>query len=71
MESVLGARSQTAYGDYTSFDIYHLRGALAASWVTGLGMPGYSTWSAAIFCGNNVHGILYMNQNAFESWTGS
>ena len=52
---------------YTSFDIYHLRGALAASWVTGLGMPGYSTWSAAIFCGNNVHGILYMNQNAFES----
>ena len=52
---------------YTSFDIFHLRGALAASWVTGLGMPGYSTWSAAIFCGNNVHGILYMNQNAFES----
>ena len=51
---------------YTSFDIFHLRGALAASWVTGLGMPGYSTWSAAIFCGNNVHGIAYMNQNAFE-----
>ena len=52
---------------YTSFDIFHLRGALAASWVTGLGLPGYSTWSAAIFCGNNVHGIAYMNQNAFES----
>ena len=52
---------------YTSFDIYHLRGALGASCVTGLGMPGYSTWSAAIFCGNNMHGILYMNQNAFES----
>ncbi len=51
---------------YTSFDVFHLRGALAASWVTGLGMPGYSTWSAAIFCGNNVHGIAYMNQNAFE-----
>ena len=51
---------------YTSFDAFHLRGALAASWVTGLGMPGYSTWSAAIFCGNNVHGIAYMNQNAFE-----
>ena len=51
---------------YTSFDTFHLRGALAASWVTGMGMPGYSTWSAAIFCGNNVHGIAYMNQNAFE-----
>ncbi len=51
---------------YTSFDAFHLRGALAAAWVTGLGMPGYSTWSAAIFCGNNVHGISYMNQNAFE-----
>ncbi len=50
---------------YTS-DIFHLRGALAASWVTGLGMPGYSTWSAAISCGNNVHGIAYVNQNAFE-----
>ncbi|MDP6077752.1 MAG: molybdopterin-dependent oxidoreductase, partial [Acidimicrobiales bacterium] len=51
---------------YTSFDNFHLRGALSASWVTGMGMPGYSTWSAAIFCGNNVHGIAYMNQNAFE-----
>ena len=39
---------------YTSFDTFHLRGALAASWVTGMGMPGYSTWSAAIFCGNTT-----------------
>lgn len=52
---------------FTSFDTYTLRGAMTPSFVMGAGMPGYSTWSAAIFCGNNVHNLLYMNQNAFES----
>ncbi|MFN8035134.1 MAG: molybdopterin-dependent oxidoreductase [Acidimicrobiia bacterium] len=51
---------------YSSFDAYHLRGAMVPAFILGAGMPGYSTWSAAIFCGNNVHGICYMNQNAFE-----
>jgi anaerobic selenocysteine-containing dehydrogenase len=34
--------------------------------INAWGLPGYSTWSAQIFCGNNVHGISYINQNAFE-----
>lgn len=49
-----------------TFDAFQFRGAHLASWVNGYGLPGYQTWSAQIFCGNNVHGILYMNQNAFE-----
>jgi molybdopterin-containing oxidoreductase family molybdopterin binding subunit len=51
---------------FSTFDAFHLRGALLGSYVNGFGAPGYSTWSAQIFCGNNVHGISYMNQNAFE-----
>jgi len=51
---------------FSTFDAFHLRGAHIASWVEGFGIPGYSTWSAQIFCGNNVHGIHYLNQNAFE-----
>jgi len=50
----------------STFDAFQLRGAHLASWVNGFGAPGYQTWSAQIFCGNNVHGILYLNQNAFE-----
>lgn len=51
---------------FCTFDAYHLRGPLLAAWVNGFGAPGYSTWSAQIFCGNNVHGISYMNMNSFE-----
>ncbi len=51
---------------FSTFDAYHLRGSLLGSYINGFGAPGYSTWSAQIFCGNNVHGISYMNQNAFE-----
>ena len=51
---------------YSSFDAFHLRGAMIPSFIHGMGLPGYTTWSAAIFCGNNVHGVSYMNQNAFE-----
>jgi anaerobic selenocysteine-containing dehydrogenase len=51
---------------FSTFDAYHLRGALLGSYINGFGAPGYSTWSAQIFCGNNVHGISYMNQNGFE-----
>jgi anaerobic selenocysteine-containing dehydrogenase len=51
---------------FSTFDAYQLRGPLLASWVNGFGAPGYSTWSAQIFCGNNVHGISYMNLNSFE-----
>jgi len=51
---------------FSTFDAYQLRGPLLGSWINAFGLPGYSTWSAQIFCGNNVHGISYMNQNAFE-----
>jgi anaerobic selenocysteine-containing dehydrogenase len=51
---------------FSTFDAYHLRGAFVPSFIHGAGLPGYSTWSAQIFCGNNVHGISYMNQNSFE-----
>ncbi len=51
---------------FSSFDAFHLRGSHLGAWIEGWGSPGFSTWSAQIFCGNNVHGIHYMNQNAFE-----
>jgi anaerobic selenocysteine-containing dehydrogenase len=51
---------------FSTFDAYHLRGPLLGAYVNGFGAPGYSTWSAQIFCGNNVHGICYMNMNSFE-----
>jgi len=51
---------------FSTFDAFHLRGALVPSFIHGAGLPGYSTWSAQIFCGNNVHGIGYMNLNGFE-----
>ncbi len=41
-------------------------GPFIGAWINAFGLPGYSTWSAQIFCGNNVHGISYMNQSAFE-----
>ena len=50
----------------STFDAFQLRGPHLASWVNGFGAPGYQTWSAQIFCGNNVHGIHYLNQNSFE-----
>jgi anaerobic selenocysteine-containing dehydrogenase len=51
---------------FSTFDAYQLRGPLLPAYVNGFGAPGYSTWSAQIFCGNNVHGISYMNLNSFE-----
>jgi anaerobic selenocysteine-containing dehydrogenase len=51
---------------FSTFDAYQLRGPMLGAWVNAFGLPGYSTWSAQIFCGNNVHGIFYMNLNSFE-----
>jgi anaerobic selenocysteine-containing dehydrogenase len=51
---------------FSTFDAYQLRGPFIGAWINAFGLPGYSTWSAQIFCGNNVHGISYMNQSAFE-----
>lgn len=51
---------------FSSFDAFHLRGPHLGAWIEGWGSPGFTTWSAQIFCGNNVHGIHYLNQNAFE-----
>ena len=50
-----------------TFDAFQLRGPLLPSFVTGFGSPGYNAGSANIFCGNNVHGIFSMAQNAFEA----
>lgn len=52
---------------FSTFDAFQLRGAFLPSFINAFGAPGYSTWSAQIFCGNNVHGIHYMAQNAFEA----
>ena len=54
---------------FSTFDAFQLRGAFLPAFINGFGAPGYSTWSAQIFCGNNVHGIHYMAQNAFEAIT--
>jgi anaerobic selenocysteine-containing dehydrogenase len=51
---------------FSTFDAYQLRGPFIGAWVNAFGLPGFTTWSAQIFCGNNVHGISYMNQSAFE-----
>jgi anaerobic selenocysteine-containing dehydrogenase len=51
---------------FSSFDAFQLRGPHLGAWIEGYGSPGFTTWSAQIFCGNNVHGIHYLNQNAFE-----
>ena len=51
---------------FSTFDAFQLRGPFIGAWINAFGLPGYSTWSAQIFCGNNVHGISYMNQSAFE-----
>ena len=51
---------------FSTFDAYQLRGPFIGAWINAFGLPGFTTWSAQIFCGNNVHGISYMNQSAFE-----
>jgi anaerobic selenocysteine-containing dehydrogenase len=51
---------------FSTFDAFQLRGPFIGAWINAFGLPGYSTWSAQIFCGNNVHGISYMNQSSFE-----
>ncbi len=50
-----------------TFDAYHIRGSMLPAFVTAVGAPAVNTWSAQIFCGNNVHGIHWMAQNAFEA----
>ena len=51
---------------FSTFDAFQLRGPFIGAWINAFGLPGFTTWSAQIFCGNNVHGISYMNQSAFE-----
>jgi anaerobic selenocysteine-containing dehydrogenase len=50
----------------STFDAFQLRGPHLGSWANAFGAPGFQTWSAQIFCGNNVHGICYLQHNAFE-----
>lgn len=52
---------------FCTFDAFDKGGSLLPSFVTAFGAPGVSTFSAQFFCGNNVHGIHYMNQNSFEA----
>ena len=52
---------------FCTFDAFQMRGPLLGSFVTAFGTPQYSAASAQVFCGNNVHGIHSMSQNAFEA----
>ena len=47
------------------FDAFHLRGSFLPSFATGFGAE-FSSGGAAFFCGNSVHPIHTLAQNAFE-----
>ncbi len=49
-----------------TFDAFHLRGSFLPALLTGFGSPSFSAGGASLFCGNSVHGIHYLAQNAFE-----
>ena len=51
---------------FLTFDAFHMRGSLLPAFVNAFGSTGFCAGSAQLFCGNNVHGIHNMSQNAFE-----